>query len=272
MIPYRAILDVSEHLVRRVARLLHQERRRRGTRRNTRAPTCREHAVLVLRCFRDRTDPTALARDNGIGRATAYRYIDEAVAVLAAHAPDLEDALRHTRDHDGRVILDGKLLPGDRCAQPHPGTGNDIWYSGHKRRHGANVQFLADATGEPLWVSEAEPGSTADITAARIHVLPQLRRAAAEDLVVLADAGYDGAGTGIHVPVKRPACVSQERFSVDNQAYNLLLRGMRGIGERAMAVLTGRWRVLRHITKSPSQIGDITKAALTLTVLERETR
>jgi hypothetical protein len=39
-----------------------------------------------------------------------------------------------------------------------------------------------------------------------------------------------------------------------------------------MAVLTGRWRVLRHTTKSPSRIGDIVQAALTLTILERETR
>jgi hypothetical protein len=47
---------------------------------------------------------------------------------------------------------------------------------------------------------------------------------------------------------------------------------MRGIGERAMGVLTGRWRVLRHTTKRPSQIGDIVRAALTLTILGRETR
>lgn len=39
--------------------------------------------------FRDRTTADALARDHGISRATAYRYLDEVVAVLVAQAPDL---------------------------------------------------------------------------------------------------------------------------------------------------------------------------------------
>lgn len=36
----------------------------------------------------------------------------------------------------------------------------------------------------------------------------------------------------------------------------------------ALSPLTGRWRTLRHITASPSKIGDITKAALVLTHYE----
>jgi hypothetical protein len=55
---------------------------------------------------------------------------------------------------------------------------------------------------------------------------------------------------------------------VDNRTYNTLLRGLRCIGERGFAVLTGRWRTLRHITASPSKTGDIVKAALVLTHLE----
>jgi hypothetical protein len=243
-----------------------------GPRRGTRALSCRRQAILVLRWFRERVDASALARDNGIGRATAYRYIDEAITVLADHAPGLEQALRRARENGGRVITDGKLFPADRCGQRDPVTGNDVWYSGRKRRHGGNVPFLADAAGEPLWTSPVEPGSVADITAARRHVLPHLRTATGEDLVVLADAGYNGAGAGIHVPIKRPHTVPEARFSPDNQAYNLLQRGERGIGERAMAVLTGRWRVLRRATQSPSRIGDIVQAALTLTILERKTR
>jgi len=38
--------------------------------------------VLGLRWFRDRTAPDALARDHGISRATAYRYLDEVLAGL----------------------------------------------------------------------------------------------------------------------------------------------------------------------------------------------
>jgi hypothetical protein len=38
--------------------------------------------------------------------------------------------------------------------------------------------------------------------------------------------------------------------------------------DRGFALLTGRWRTLRHITASPSKIGDIARAALVLTHFE----
>jgi hypothetical protein len=53
--------------------------------------------------------------------------------------------------------------------------------------------------GTPLWVSDVEPASTPDITAARLHVLPASYKAAADDLPTLADTGY----IGIRVPVRR---------------------------------------------------------------------
>ncbi|TDC92028.1 hypothetical protein E1285_12180 [Actinomadura sp. 7K507] len=68
-----------------------------------------------------------------------------------------------------------QAVPADRCRQRDPDTGNDVWYSGRKHRHGGNVQFLADATGEPLWPSPAEPGSVADITAARRRAIKRWR-------------------------------------------------------------------------------------------------
>lgn len=83
---------------------------------------------------------------------------------------------------------------------------------------------------------------------------------------MLADGGYVGAGIGVHTPVKQPS--DGQVLDVDNRAYNALLRGLRCLGERGFAVLTGRWRVLRHITASPSRIGDIVKAALVLTHFE----
>jgi hypothetical protein len=42
--------------------------------------------VLGLQWFRDRATPEALARDHGVSRATADRYVDEVVAVLAEQA------------------------------------------------------------------------------------------------------------------------------------------------------------------------------------------
>lgn len=55
----------------------------------------------------------------GVGIATVYRYITEAVEVLAAVAPDLATAVR-TATHKAFVILDGTLLPIDRIAADRP--------------------------------------------------------------------------------------------------------------------------------------------------------
>ena len=93
MIGYRATLDVSRELVQFTAKPLAAERRRRGTPRGSRALTCFCQAVVALRWFRGRTAPDALARDHGICRATACRYIDEVITVLAAQAPGLAGEL-----------------------------------------------------------------------------------------------------------------------------------------------------------------------------------
>jgi hypothetical protein len=95
-----------------VAKLLLAERRRRGIPRGSRALICYWQAVLGLRWFRDRTTADALARDHGISRAAAYRYLDEVIAVLADEAPDLRAALDRAKDKGfSHVILDGKITP-----------------------------------------------------------------------------------------------------------------------------------------------------------------
>jgi hypothetical protein len=86
VITHRATLDVPRELAQHLGRLLHAERRQRGTRTKTRALTCFWQAVLGLRWFRQNTDVTALARDHGISRATGYRHLDEVITVLAEHA------------------------------------------------------------------------------------------------------------------------------------------------------------------------------------------
>jgi response regulator of citrate/malate metabolism len=60
-----------------LAKLLAAVRQRGGSPRGSRALTCFWKAVLGLRWFRDRTAADALARDHGISRATAYRYLDD---------------------------------------------------------------------------------------------------------------------------------------------------------------------------------------------------
>ena len=146
MIAYRATLDVPREVVWSVAQLLAAERRRRGTPRGSRALTCFWQAVLGLRWFRDRTAPDALARDRRVSRATAYRYLDEVIAVLAGQAPDLREALERARDEGfSHVILDGKIIPCDRCKEPAvsvKGEVIDLWYSGKAHHHGGNVQAV----------------------------------------------------------------------------------------------------------------------------------
>ena len=84
---------MSEHSAQFLSELLHAERVRRGTRKNTRALGTYQQAVLVLRWFLDDTRMSALARDNGISQSTAYDYRDEAIAVLSARKPSLHNAL-----------------------------------------------------------------------------------------------------------------------------------------------------------------------------------
>lgn len=272
MIAYRAMADVPRELVQHLGRLLAAERRARGTRTGTRALTCFYQALMVLVWFRKAEDVALLAAGFGVSRATAYRYRDEGIAVLAAQAQDLHTALRRVAD-DGwsHVILDGKLFDCDRLTETTlsaKGEVIDAWYSGKHRDFGANIQAVMRPDGLPIWTSEALPGHLHDTSCARtLGITAALNWSAAElDLPTLADSGYESAGHGIKTPIKQPAKGS--RLASDNRAYNRLLRGLRWQGERGFAILIGRWTTLRHTTASPRQIGDIVAAALHLTHVE----
>jgi len=81
----------------------------------------------------------------------------------------------------------------------------------------------------------------------------------------LTDKGYEGAGIGVHSPVKG------RDLDIVNQGYNMLLTALRAIGERANAELKGCWRCLRRIRLCPSRIGTIVAAAIVLSTLQRGT-
>lgn len=272
MIAYRAILDVPRELVRYVSRLLAAERRARGTRRGTRALTCWYQALLVLVWFRKGEDKALLGAGFGVSRATAYRYLAEGARVLAAQAPGLHDALKRVAAEGwSHVILDGKLFHTDRLTETTTsvkGETIDAWYSGKHRDFGANVQAVIRPDGLPVWTSDAAPGHLHDLTCAQLHdITGALYWAAAQlDLPCLADSGYEGAGRGIHTPVKQPP--GGGRLAPGSRARNMLLRSMRCLGERGFALLTGRWHSLRHTTASPRHVGDHVRAALVLTQFE----
>jgi hypothetical protein len=266
------MLDVPAELLRYLTRLLAAERRRRGTPARSRKLSCRDQAVLALRWFRDRTRIGRLAVDHGISRATACRYVDEAVDALSAQAPGLDEALeRALAEGVPYVILDGKIFETDRLAETVTSAkGEDInaWYSGKKHRPGANVQAVMLPGGLPAWTGPAEPGHVHDITAAREHALPLLYRAAAAGMPTLADGGYEGAGIGIRVPVKNPG--GNQELDPGTKTRNSLLRGLRSQGERGFALLTQRWATLQRITASPRRTTEIVRAALVLTQFEHK--
>lgn len=138
MLSYRVMLDIPFQLAVFVSQLLAEHRRELGTRAGTRALTCWNQAVCALAWFRDRPDICRLGRGFGISQATAYRYKDEAVEVLAAKAPTLREALDKAVEQGlPYLILDGTLVSSDRCAgtkTSKKGKQIDTWYSGARHR------------------------------------------------------------------------------------------------------------------------------------------
>jgi hypothetical protein len=269
VITYSATLDVPEETATLLTELLVAERLRRGTGIGARAASARDQAILVLRWFRQDADLKVLAADTRISPATGYRYLHEGIDVLAAQAPALHQVLQAGQAAGWtHVTLDGTLIATDRCRTPHPETGHDLWFSGKHRAHGGNVQVVGDPTGFPVAVSEVEPGSTHDLTAARVTGFLGALHAAASllGLPSLADKGYDGAGAGVLTPTKGA------NLHPDNLTRNQLIGCLRAPGERAIALLKTRWTALGRIRLCPQRIGAIAKAALVLTTAERPIR
>ena len=270
MLSYRVILDVPFQLAVFMSGLLAEHRRELGTRDGTRALTCWKQAVFALAWFRDRPDIRRLGEGSGISQATAYRYKDEAAGVLAARAPSLHEALDKAVEQGlPYLILDGTLISSDRCADKKTskkGKEIDKWYSGKAHEPAGNVQALAAPGGVPLWVSGVLPGSTHDLTAARELVLPRARLYL-KKLPFLADSGYEGAGAGVLVPVKKPR---RGELDPDTKTRNALLRSLRYQGERGFALMSQRWRALQHVMISPTTIGDIARSVLVLVQFEHK--
>ena len=110
---YRATLDVPIATVCTISGWLTAHRRSHDTRPHQRACTTWGQAVLVLRWLKDGTDVRTLARDAGVSQATGYRYLHEALEVIAQRSP--RDHRRPGQAPPGRRAV---RLPG-RDPGPH---------------------------------------------------------------------------------------------------------------------------------------------------------
>jgi len=245
---YPSGVDVSTSALRHLSARLRNRRRELGTRWR-RLPAGRQ-ALLVLAHLRCGHSYAQLAAGFGVGIATAYRYIAEAVEVLAALAPDLAEAVK-TASTKAFVILDGTLLPIDRITADRP------FFSGKHKKHGMNVQVITDPTGRLLWASPALPGAVHDIKAARTHgIIDALAEAGVQ---CWADKGYRGAGGTIRLPYWG----RWETLSAGQQAVNRSHAKIRALVEQSMATLK-TWRLLRKLRCSTTRITSLVQAVLTL--------
>jgi hypothetical protein len=113
-----------------------------------------------------------------------------------------------------------------------------------------NIQVLACPDATIVWTSGSLPGSTHDLTAARIWGI--IRRLRATGLGTLADEGYIGAG-------EPSGCHTRGGQTGRAEGGQLAHARLRGPGERANAPLKN-WRLLRKLRCCPKREGQLVKA------------
>ena len=230
MLFYRAALPLSSRTLTFVSGLIRRHRKSIGSCWRKLNPG--QQALLVLAYLRKGETFAELAAGFAVGTTTAWRYVNEAVALLAPRAPKLRQAVRAAKKAGhAYVVLDGTLIPVDRVAADRP------FYSGKHKKHGMNLQVIAGPHGEILRVSGALPGSVHDKKAEWIWgVLAELEAAG---LVTLADKGYQGS-TYAKIPYKGKNKPDSRKQA--NKAHAKL----RAPGERANAQLK-TWKILTKL-------------------------
>jgi len=158
---YPAALPLSRQTLTYTAGIIRRHRRQIGSPWRKLDPG--RQALLVLAYLRKGETFAELAAGFGVGTATAWRYVTETVALLAAQSPKLRKALRDASNAGhAYLVIDGTLIPIDRVAADRP------FYSGKHRKPGMNLQVIASPSGDIVWVSGPLPGAVHDLTAARI--------------------------------------------------------------------------------------------------------
>jgi DDE superfamily endonuclease/Helix-turn-helix of DDE superfamily endonuclease len=251
MLFYPAALPSSRQTLTCTAGIIRRHRRQIGSPWRKLCPG--RQALLALAYLRKGETFAELAAGFGVSTTTAWRYVTETVALLAARSPKLRRALREaSKAGYAYLVLDGTLIPIDRVAADRP------FYSGKHRKHGMNLQVIASPDGDIVWVSGPLPGAVHDLTATRIWGITG--ELAACGLVVLGDKGYIGEDC-IRTPYRgrnKPAAQKDA-----NRAHAKL----RSPGERANAQLKS-WRILRKLRCCPWRAGQLAKAIHLLQIRE----
>jgi Helix-turn-helix of DDE superfamily endonuclease len=132
MLSYPAALPLWRPTLTYVAGIVRRHRQQIGSCWRKLAPG--QQALLVLAYLRKGETFAELAAGFGIGTATAWRYVNETIGLLAARSPKLRTALaKATQAGHAYVVIDGTLIPIDRIAADRP------FYSGKLRRHAMNL-------------------------------------------------------------------------------------------------------------------------------------
>jgi hypothetical protein len=262
VLSYPSGMSVSSRALIMLADALRQRRNEQATR--WRKLSAGRQALLVVAYLRKGETYADLACGFKIGTSTVYRYVREALTLLAAMAPSLEQAIEVARGK-AFVILDGTLLRIDRVGMI--GGRDRAFYSGKHKAHGLNVQVIADPIGRLVWISPPLRGARHDMGAAREHgIIDAITEAEAP---TVADTAYQGAGPMVAVPQRRrhldPDTGRYRRLSAAQKEVNTAHARQRGPGERVNAELKN-WKILRKIRSSPSRASELVAAVQTLMI------
>jgi hypothetical protein len=121
MLFYPAALPLSRQTLTCVTGIIRRHRQGIGSPWRKLSPA--QQALLVLAYLRKGETFAELAAGFGVGTATAWRYVSETVALLAARSPKLRKALAGAKQAGhAYVVLDGTLIPIDRVAADRRST------------------------------------------------------------------------------------------------------------------------------------------------------
>ena len=116
MLFYRAALPLSSRTLTFVSGIIRRHRISIGSLWRKLNPG--QQALLVLVYLRKGETFGELGAGFGVGVATAWRYVNETIALLAARAPKLRKAARDAnKAGHAYVVVDGTLIPIDRVAR-----------------------------------------------------------------------------------------------------------------------------------------------------------